>query len=338
MDRLIAILGGENPPPVTFEIDPTNICNHDCVWCIDGRFNRANPVSIPVEVLERFLGQIAAAGVKSVVIKGGGEPLCHPGIERIIRCARSAGLHVGIITNGQLLERHAEVIAECCEWVRVSLDAAVSETHRLIHRPRTPDAFERVLAGIERLAPEVFLGIVFVTAAENTGEMYEAARLAKRIGARYITFREVLRPPGGEEAEPDWLAAAREGFRRAYADLHDGVFRVFGSAGPKGDLHNPKVIPYDLCEGPRLVGILCADARLYACCSLRFNPDYCFGSVAEDSFWDIWDGPRRKEVLGRIAAKSCRHVCLGLTTYMRYDHYNRLFQYLSTDAGHVDFL
>jgi len=338
LDAVRSILAGGNPPPITFEIDPTNVCNHRCIWCIDGRFNREYPATLPMAVLERFLGEIAAAGVRSVVLKGGGEPLCHPDIDAILRCARGEGLRTGIITNGQLLTEHAEAVKECCEWVRVSLDAAQGETHRRIHRPGAADAFEHILAGIERLAPEVFLGLVFVTAAENAGEMYEAAHLAKKLGARYITFREVLRSPGAGEIEPGWIATARDAFRRAYADLHDGIFRIFGSGGPRGEVHNPKPVPYDRCDGPRLVGILCADAKLYPCCSLRFREDYCFGSIADASFREIWDGPRRREVLGRIEGKACRHVCPGLTTYLRYDHYNRLFQYLAAEAGHVEFV
>jgi MoaA/NifB/PqqE/SkfB family radical SAM enzyme len=339
LDRVRDILAGGNPPPVTFEIDPTNRCNHSCVWCIDGRFNRRHPDSLAMPVLERFLGDIARAGVKSVVVKGGGEPLCYPEVDRLLEGARGEGLEVGLITNGELLLEHAEAIVRTCSWVRVSINGACAETHEAIHRPERPGAFERTVAGMEALSPRVFLGVVFVTARVNAHEVYEAARLAKRVGARYISLKLVCTSaaPGVEDAS--WIGAAGSLYHLAYRELHEAKFMVFGSAGPKGDLVNLKPIPYDRCEGPQLVGILCADGRLYPCCSTRMSKDHCFGSVAESSFLDVWNGARRREVLEKIRTRDCRNLCLGKTSYLRYDHYNRLFQYLaSQQAGHVDFL
>jgi len=276
--------------------------------------------------------------VKSVVLKGGGEPLCYPAIDAVLQRASGAGLEVGLITNGELLSAHAAAIRKHCSWVRVSLDAASPETHRVVHRPAQAQAFEHAVQGIQMLTPDVFLGVVFVVGAPNAGELYAAARLAKSLGVQYIAFREQLGRHRREGKPPEWLGSAAEQFRRAYDDFHGSAFRVFGSGGAKGEFPAPKPVPYDLCNGPRLVGVLCANGRLYPCCALRFNSEYCFGAVTERSFREVWDGPERREVLRKISGKSCRQVCVGLTTYLRYDHYNRLFQYLVGPAGHTQFL
>ena len=32
-DRVDELLGGGNPPPVLVEVDPSNACNHGCIFC-----------------------------------------------------------------------------------------------------------------------------------------------------------------------------------------------------------------------------------------------------------------------------------------------------------------
>ena len=34
LDVAKAIVRRENPYPVSFEIDPSNTCNHECTWCM----------------------------------------------------------------------------------------------------------------------------------------------------------------------------------------------------------------------------------------------------------------------------------------------------------------
>ena len=33
-DRVDELLNGNNPPPVLVEFDPSNACNHGCVFCL----------------------------------------------------------------------------------------------------------------------------------------------------------------------------------------------------------------------------------------------------------------------------------------------------------------
>jgi len=58
-------------------------------------------------------------GTKAVTITGGGEPLCHPNIDKIIRLFFDAGIEVGLVTNGLLLNRIRSVI-DLLTWVRIS--------------------------------------------------------------------------------------------------------------------------------------------------------------------------------------------------------------------------
>ena len=43
LERIQALLRGELVWPVTVEVDPTNHCNHNCIWCIDRRLHQNGP-------------------------------------------------------------------------------------------------------------------------------------------------------------------------------------------------------------------------------------------------------------------------------------------------------
>jgi GTP 3',8-cyclase len=337
-DRIRAVLAGELPPPVTLELDPTNVCNHRCVWCIDC-FHRAEHagLSLAPETALRVVREAKAMGVRSLVVKGGGEPLVWPHIDALLQQADELDLEVGVITNGERLLDHAATLTKHCRWLRISLDAGTAETHRAVHRPARRDAFERVWRGIRRLSREVCCGIVYVVHPDNCHEMVVAARKAKRAGCRYIAYKRVI----GHAMQPfdrDQQAIVDANFVSARKELQNGTFSVTGDK-TYSFLAGIKIKPYSMCLGHHLVGVLCANGGLYACCSTRGISDYCYGNVNETPLAEIWQSARRRQVLKKIAAHDCGGICAGKTSYMRYDHYNDLFEYLAApDNPHKNFL
>ncbi|MCZ7586048.1 MAG: radical SAM protein [Deltaproteobacteria bacterium] len=318
------------------EIDPTNACNHDCIWCVDGTHRQLNKGYIEKDVAFRVIDQAAELGVRSIVLKGGGEPLVYPWIEELLYRIRDAGLPVGIITNGEYVSKHKRVILDTCSWLRISVDAGTSATHELTHVPSKDGAFERVWEGIRDVGPHLYCGIIFVIHPSTFHEMEIAARRAKENGCRYIAFKRVIADKEIFDAEAYHSIEAN--YMSARKHLEDETFRVIGfkiynfSEGPKKQ-------PYNECKAHHLIGILCANGQLYACCSTRGMADFSFGSVYESSLAEIWTSDRRRKILNRIDQKVCRHICPGHTSYMRYDHYNKMFEYLMLeDKPHGRFL
>ena len=132
IDRLQRLVRGELVYPITVEIDPTNLCNHRCAWCVSMEAHTGEKLG-----LDRFTSlvrELKQADVRSVVLKGGGEPTTHPQFIEMLDVLRNAGLAVGLITNGSM-PRPGSVakVVEVCDWVRVSLDASTAQTHESIH-------------------------------------------------------------------------------------------------------------------------------------------------------------------------------------------------------------
>ena len=100
-------------------------------------------------------------------------------------------------------------------------------------------------------------------------------------------------------------------------------------------------IPYKKCLAHHLIGILASDGSLYPCWNLQGIPDYSYGSIYRKSFSDLWYGEKRQNILKKIAKGECSNYCLGKTSFYRYDYYNRLLEYLTSDkdkVGHINFL
>ncbi len=99
----------------------TNACNLRCRHCyMFSAARRENELS-PDEV-ESILRSFASGGGK-IVIFSGGEVATRPDLPDILRCARSLGLNVNIMTNGTLwTERMVSELAPFLSSAQVSID------------------------------------------------------------------------------------------------------------------------------------------------------------------------------------------------------------------------
>lgn len=329
-DRLSALVRGELVYPITVEIDPTNVCNHRCAWCVS--IEAHNEQHISIERFNELVGQLKSLDVKSIVLKGGGEPTVHPRFPEMLDAAHAAGLDIGLITNGSFPRKGSvEKVLETCQWARVSLDAATPETHRLIHG--TLD-FPRIIENVRRLtsrASHTMVGLNFVAEPRNYREMAEFAEMGKRLGVAYVTIRCVFNPD--QPLAPETRDEMRSLARRAKS-VEAGGFRVFlGNFTDRYlDADPHAVLNHQKCLGPNLVGVVGGDGEVYACCFLRGNPQFSFGSIHRQSFDEIWKGDRRREVMDAVYAGKCGRVCAGGMTANRYNIYNDILNYLAAES------
>src|SRR5262245_8863330 len=76
-DRLREVAAGGEPYPLDWHVYPSNICNHQCTWCMF-RQNREQfdyAVRLPREVLFRYVADARRLGGTVIHFSGGGEPL-----------------------------------------------------------------------------------------------------------------------------------------------------------------------------------------------------------------------------------------------------------------------
>lgn len=295
--------------PLVVDLDPTTFCDLACPECISGELlNKGRFTDVR---LEKLAHELVDAGVKAVILIGGGEPLAHPGTRRALEVLGPAGLKIGLVTNGTQLHRHAELLAEYASWVRVSMDAATSETYQLF-RPdrRGRSRFSQVVGNMRALAPEMKgdLGYSFLlmerddgegnTVASNYGEVEQAGRLAKDIGCRYFEVKAMFDMDHFVIARSDQLVEEVDAQVKALEALEGPDFSVVASstmaALRHGDPHAQSK-SYQRCNVAELRTLL-TPSGAFICPYHRGNPQAKLGDPVTQPFAELWANAKREAV------------------------------------------
>lgn len=292
--------------PIVVDLDPTTVCDLACPECISVPV--LNKGGFTANRLDSLAIEIADAGVRAVVLIGGGEPLAHSGISRVIQTLTSRGLHVGLVTNGTLLGHHLDVIASKIDWVRVSIDAATAATYQRIRPSRKgPNMFPRVLRNMLRLSRRRTgaLGYSFLAlfredaegriVFSNLHEIARAARIAKRLGCDYFELKAAL---DMNHYIIDPSKASLELISRELSTatmLEDQHFAVLVSSSMAALLKREDRVQnkqYQRCSVAELRTLI-TPTGVYVCPYHRGNPKFQIGDAVKNSFKQIWDAANR---------------------------------------------
>ncbi len=156
-DRSPAVMPLDGPLVDTFgrvaddlRISVTDRCNFRCTYCMpaEGLTWLPKDEILTFEELTRLLGLFVELGVGSLKVTGG-EPTVRADLPHLVEMFRGVGpeLDISITTNGLLLDRLAEPLAEAgVDRATVSCDSLMR--HRFAEMTRR-DALDRVLAGLK---------------------------------------------------------------------------------------------------------------------------------------------------------------------------------------------
>ena len=286
LNEIEKLKNGEYVNPITVEIDPSNICNADCPWCMFSQYRQASKANLKWETYVKLVYELRSLGVKSITFTGGGEPLMNPKFNDMISLAKDLGFEIGLVTNGILLNKVKN--PDYFKFIRVSLDSSNREMYQKV---KGIDAFDTVIDNISStIKKNPSIGLSYVVGPDNNYNFNEAEQLAKSLGVLYLQIKP--------------------------AYLNEGIFSDFKPI--KDDLvintKRHKKTDRLICLIAHLVGVVTADSGVYYCCQGRGKINYYLGSVAQESFETIW---RRRLKHKNIAIKQCP-PCRYYTYYKRY--------------------
>ena len=311
-ERVSRFLAGEDVGPWVIEMDPTTACNLACHDCISA--NLLNQGGFERERIRELAAEFHGMGVRAVVLIGGGEPMAHPEFGTLVDSFHSNGIHVGLTTNGTLVERHLDRLAEKTKWVRVSVDAGSDEVFREF-RPTAAgkSLFSTVVEGMKALAKRKKgkLGFSFLVLSKTDGEgnvtssnvhdIEKAAHLAKDIGCDYFEVKPsfdmmhflVAHAASVREVVAEQLARV--------AHLQTDGFRIISpytlGDALEGATTQPK--PYTRCLVSSLRTVV-APSGVYVCPYFRGNLNMRVGDATRETLAHIWRGEKRKAVMRRL--------------------------------------
>jgi MoaA/NifB/PqqE/SkfB family radical SAM enzyme len=325
---IAAIAGGHaTRGPVHVELDLTDRCNVACYFCNQQDVRTTEQLPLP-QVLG-LLDELVAGGLRSVRLSGGGDPLAHRDIRRVMARLTEIGVVIdNLTTNGALLgpEIAELLIGNGCREVIVSLNAADAADYQRMMRVR-PATFDRVLGNVRHLVarrgdrPLPPVTVQFLIDRVNYPRLPEMVRLGRQLGANRVTVTPVLDVPLAridrsllllpQEATlvAPFLAEALledRDFQRLetffpYGEWMAMLAAVRGELG-LGDVRSPFTTAPSLtakdehCFFGWYTAAIRGNGDLYPCCMLMNSSYQPLGNARSGTFQEHWQG----EAFGRL--------------------------------------
>ena len=192
--------------PIRVDIDITQLCSDNCYFCYSRKYSNTAPyrrAQISKRHFETLIKELSLNGAKTIRFTGGGEPLMHPDIEKLLSIPKENGLRTCLITNGSRLSTKINrLLISNIDQIRISINAFNDNTRSLIHGyKRNNNSASELFANIRELSMmrnEIFneekrplILITFLILPENISEMYDCAIETMNCGADSISFRPV---------------------------------------------------------------------------------------------------------------------------------------------------
>ncbi len=206
------------PLAVTFNL--TNLCNLRCPHCYQNAIASKLPTEVTTPEIISILSQLAQYGVTGMLF-GGGEPLMHPDIFKILRITTKLGMFANLSTNGTLItEKIAQRIKNTgISRVTISLDG-LGETHDKMRGKE--GTFERTVRGIKNCkAIGMQTGIAVTLTRYNVDEIPQIVEFAKELDLAGVLLNHFVPVGRGQKsAELDVSNEEREAvLRYLYKEL-----------------------------------------------------------------------------------------------------------------------
>lgn len=187
--------------PVHAELDLTDRCNVACYFCNQQDLRTKD--SIPLPKLTDLVDEMAAAGLKSVRLSGGGDPLFHRDVLNVIDHLASRNVIVdNVTTNGVAMttEVATRLVKNKAREVIFSLNAVDAADYARMMKVK-PQLFDKVVENIKNLldirGDSIYPSVViqFLIDKENVSRLVDMYELAQSIGPDRAAINAVLEIP-----------------------------------------------------------------------------------------------------------------------------------------------
>lgn len=287
------------------QVEVTTHCNAHCVYCpVTLLRDKWRGRHLSREMFSRLIPVFRRA--RLVYLQGWGEPLLHPDFFEMARMAHYCGCHVGVTTNGILLNdiKASRMVDAGIHFVAFSL----AGTNNAQDTIRVGTSLEGVLHAISRLTEAKsragskfpIIHVAYLALRSRLQDVRELPNLLEGLGVAEVIISsldyvldpkletEVIRPQTREEAEQ-----LRELFSRVAREGRRRNLRVYARFPSVDELLGP-------CpENVGRAAVVSAAGEVFPCVFLNQpNPrsgDYYsmlgprgFGNIGELSFADIW--------------------------------------------------
>lgn len=326
--------------PVQLYLQVASACNIDCFMCEEHNrpphLRRGHGLmSMAPEIYEKLETEVFPYS-SAVMFGVGGEPMISRDFLDFVERAHRHEQRIEVTTNGTRLhtDEAAETVARCVDNLTVSIDAARPETYEKI---RLGSKWTRLRSNLDRLnrfrlasapGPRTHLQLNFVLMRCNVDELPAFVELAAEVEADHVFAQHLIvvtDDARGESLfdEPERYDAARTAALETAARLGISVdlpapYRSAAERGvaPHGRSGTGCDAPTSAtpssripCHMPHKTAFVFYDGRVYPCCHPYAHRCMQMGDLATQSFDEIWNGKRYRNLRAGMGDGDAPHIC-----------------------------
>jgi len=291
--------------PIELVIHLTSACMCNCVYCYSERPLFSQKELLSLERWKILVSEFAEKGGKLIEFSGG-DPLCYPHWDKIIKHCVEKKIKFAISTKRKITEQEAKKLAESgVRVIQLSIDTFNEITAKKLQVPKPQDMILSILnlkkEGIKVITRSVVTGL-------NVKEIPFLIRKLIDIGIEDIRItpysRSLFRHKDYlfvEKEEIKYLKEQINLLKNAYPEIAITAEFYFSDSLP-----DFRKRPY--CGGIKHGLIIFPNGKYSICEQLPQNSYYCFGDAKKMSIEEIWNSeimqkviyPPRELFIGRI--------------------------------------
>jgi len=316
---------GELFPPKDIQVDLEAYCPHSCEFCSYRNVNWqshgmdfAEPAKrvpeetgFPKELAMRLPAEMCEAGIPSIELTGGGEPLVYPYIREFLDELGKYPIELAIVTNGASLNEQIQSRLKNLKWIRFSADAITKETHSKVHR--VPESvFSIVTKHIKEIVDRKFkdckVGVSFVITKQNYHEIEPAAHFYRELGVDNIRFTFTYDPEGEGQLTPEETRTAERAINQARG-VEDDTFKVFGTMR-RLEFYSQPNTDFHFCGYQYFTWAIGYDGLVYPCCIMKYHKGFALGDLRKYTLKEIVYSEDRQKYVETFNVKKCKSCWL----------------------------
>jgi radical SAM protein with 4Fe4S-binding SPASM domain len=266
---------------------------------------------LALPVVRNVVRDLKSLGVKSIYLAGEGEPTMHPEFSTIVNEISNSGLSVAVSTNGALYgERMMESTLRNISWIRFSVDTIDCNTYENIHGVKAgqlrivkENIARAVMYKIEKEL-KVDIGVQIVLTDETAKHLQATIEFFRVIGVDNIQIKPCHNHPNSKHQarmEPEKYDDLKAMAKSYETDDFTVVFRYRGMER----LSEPR--DWKRCHGFDFYVLIDADGNVVPCNVFYHKPEFIYGNVYNETFYDIWNGSRRRDIIDKIEETNFEH-------------------------------
>lgn len=312
--------GDYSMPPVITDIDISNNCNSDCVYCNSKEFRRnCSQRTMPKGHIFKILDFIADWGIKAICWAGGGEPLLNPELMPALYHAKKLGFENSVVTNGILLDRdYLQCFEDNCRYLGISIDSFQPDIYQQMRRANLNKSIADIISPILEYKSRLEVSVKINIHPYNYRDLFNTAKIAKEINADQIHFRPVSldNVPGVEPVEfpKDYVSKVYEELEKARG-LECDSFKVY-TILHKFSVGLGHIMPFEKCRATPISIVFSTDGNCYLCTNNRGKQEFrlCSHYPDPENIRNYWNGSYHKKLILDINPQKCMRC-----TYILYN-------------------